>query len=294
MNKILVAILLVGCLSGCATTHRAEPAYVQSTSADSDEVDLVPPVPSFTTVSDCELAYGAGACGTGAAVYERAGVAVPVGAYDWFVPYAFGVMTGVLANHYFAPPGVYVAGFQYRSFTSTTVINNYKVINQTTINRFGQAPLSARAQALRTGPVRYSQSRGAVIGAARFAAGSSSSHSQNSTHTAVAATPTQRSTSIAKASTYNSSSTSRSRASSYSTSTYTSSKSAATSPTHSYSAPARSTPTYTPPTRTVTPTYSAPRAAQTTYSAPRPSAKYSSAPANTAAKPKNCFTSHCP
>jgi hypothetical protein len=289
-----VVILIAGCLSGCATTYRAEPAYTQTAATDSDEVDLVPPVPSFTTVSDCELAYGVGACGTGAAVYDRAGIAVPIGAYDWFVPYAFGVMTGVLVNHYFAPPGVYVAGFQYRSFTSTTVINNYKVINQTTINKFGQAPLSARAQAIRSGPVRYSQSKGAVLGAARFAGGPAAIRSQNSAHTVAAATPTQRSSSTAKALIYSASSTSRSKASSYSTPTHTSSKAATPPSTHSYSAAPRSTPSYTPPARTVAATYSAPRAAQTTYSAPRPSAKTSSAPANSAAKPKSCFTSHCP
>jgi len=292
MNKILLAILIAACLSGCATTYRAEPAYVQSAAPDSDDVDLVPPVPSFTTVSDCELAYGVGACGTGAVVYESAGMVVPVGAYDWFIPYSFGVMTGVLVNHYFTPPGVYVYGFQYRSFTSATVINNYKVINQTTINKFNQAPLGARTQAIRSGPVRYSQSKGTVVGVARFVGGPTTSHSQNSSNasrTMSVSAPTQRASSNST-----SNSASRSKAPSYSTSTYTSAKPAAASSTHSYSQSARSTPSYTPPTRTVAPTYTAPRAAQTTYSAPRPSTNYSSARANSAAKPKSCLTSHCP
>ena len=122
MNKLLAAVAVAvagACTSACTTVYPAPGVYAPPAAVASDEVDLVPPVPSFVSVRDCELAYGPGACGTGAAVYERANIAVPVGAEAWFVPFAFGAMTGVLLNDYFAPPGIYVADVEYRSFTST-------------------------------------------------------------------------------------------------------------------------------------------------------------------------------
>jgi hypothetical protein len=294
MNKLLLAAALTGALlSGCATTYPAVSAYPPPAEIASDEIDLQPPVPSFTTVADCELAYGVGACGTGAALYQTAGIMVPVDAYGWYAPYAFGVMTGVLVNHYFAPPGVYVAGVQYRSFTSTTVVNSYKVINQTTINNFKQAPLSARNQALRSGPVGYSQSRGLMTGAARFA-GTASGHAQSSSYAKSANVSTQRPSSAATTASYSQHSTPRATASTKAASTYTPSRPPSSA--NSYSPPTRAasttTPqtrgasTSTPPTRTAAPSYTAPHAAQPANTSPRPATTYS-APA------KVCKTSPC-
>lgn len=193
MNRLLVAVAVAiagAYTSACTTVVRAPAVYAPPSAVASDEVDLVPPVPTFVSVQDCELAYRPGACGTGAVVYERANIAVPVGAEGWFVPFAFGAMTGVLLNDYFAPPGVYVADFEYRSFTSTTVIEHYRTVNRTTINNFHQALPNARAQAQRSGPVRYSPSRGSVTGPARFA-GTVPSHNQTSYHPGTPGTPVQ-------------------------------------------------------------------------------------------------------
>jgi hypothetical protein len=285
MNKLPVAIAIAGaCISGCTTVYRTAPVYTQPAQVASDEIDLVPPVPSFSSVMDCELAYGVGACGTGAAVYEIAGIAGPVGASEWFIPFAFGVMTGVLVNDYFAPPGVYVADFQYRSFTSTTVINSYKTINQSTIRNYRQAPASARNQAVRSGPVRYSQSKGAVTGPARLA-GSASGHTQNSPSARAASAPAQR---MNTAYSQNRGATMPSTASTYAPPASNASR-RTTPSARSHSPSARSTSSNTPPTRTATPN-TPPRMAQRNYSSPRP-ATTRSAPQNNA--PKSCKSPSC-
>ena len=216
MNKLLITGALAGALlSGCATTYPI--ASIQPSDQSADQIDLTPPVPSFTTIGDCELAYGAGACGTGAALYQTAGIVAPVDAYGWYVPYAFGVMTGVLLNHYFAPPGVYVASVQYRSFTSTTVVNSYKVINQTTINNFKRAPQSARNEAMRAGPVGYSRSKGTVTGSARFA-DSAVSHSSHAKSADISGQHSNGATSSTAS--YGQHSNARSTASAYASSSY--------------------------------------------------------------------------
>jgi hypothetical protein len=286
MNKVLVAGVLAGALlSGCATTYPT--ASIQSSDPSPDQIDLTPPVPSFTTIWDCELAYGAGTCGTGAALYQTAGIVVPSDAYGWYAPYAFGVMTGVLLNHYFAPPAVYVSGFQYRSFTSTTVINNYKVINQTTINNFKQAPASVRNQAMRAGPVGYLRSKGAITGPARFA-GSTVSHTQSLSYPKAANVLAQRLSASASSSTYSAHSNARSTASTYAPSPYTPSRNS--SSTSSYSAPARASTSYAAPTRSATPAYAPTRQAMPTYTPPRTPTPYSARQTNSA---KVCKTYPC-
>jgi hypothetical protein len=273
MNKLQVAIVIaVACISGCTTVYRTAPADTRPAQVASDEIDLVPPVPSFSGVMDCELAYGVGACGTAAAVYETAGIAVPVGASEWYIPFAFGVMTGVLVNNYFAPPGVYVADFQYRSFTSTTVIDSYKTINQTTISNYRQAPASARNQAVRSGPVRYSKSRGAVTGPARLA-GSASSHTQSSPSTRAASAPAQRMNPNTTATSQSSGATMPSTASTYAPPAYNASRQA--------TPPARSTPGNTPLTRTAAPANTPPGMAHRNYTSPTRQPAAAATPART-------------
>jgi hypothetical protein len=295
-KSLFAVVLLIGIsLAGCTTTVRTESAESQPVEVASDDIDVVPPVPSFTSAMDCELAYGTGACGTGAVVYQSVGIAAPVGAYEWYVPYAFGVMTGVLINHYFAPPGTYIAGFQYRNFTSTTVVNNYKVINQTAINNYNRAPLDARAQAMRTGPVRYSQSRGVVRGTARVA-GFTPSHPSaiRGSSNGAASTMTRSAKSTATAPSYNRGIPSRPTAPSSSSHAYAPSTSTSHYASAQTSRPRSSTYSYTPPTRTAAPSY-APRAAQpTTYTAPRPVPTYTAPrPAQTYSPPANSAAKIC-
>jgi hypothetical protein len=170
---ILAALLVQGCAVAPVQFTRAyepppvvpapvaavPPAPVQ---AASDEVDLMPPLPSFTTLADCESAYGPNACGNGQAVYLSAGITAPVGSDAWFIPYAFGAMTGVLINHYFAPPAPFVARVDYHAFTARVVVNRYKVINRTQIDRYRHAPAEVRSRLAHIGPGRYSPSRGVV------------------------------------------------------------------------------------------------------------------------------------
>ena len=286
MNKLLVAVVVAGaCISGCTTVYRTERTYTPPAQVASGDIDLVPPVPSFSTVTDCELAYGVGACGTGAAVYETAGIAVPVGATEWYVPFAFGVMTGVLINDYFAPPGVYVADFEYQSFTSTAVINTYKTVNQTTINNYRQAPVSARNQAAHSGPVRYSPSTGTVTRAARLG-GSAPRHAQISPSPGAASAPARRMNPTAAAFPYNRGATST--ASSNTPAVYNAPRPATMA--NSYSANSyspRSASNGAPSMRTATPAYTP---ARPTYTSPRP-ATTRSAPQSNASN--SCKGPHC-
>ncbi len=280
MKYLCFALIATGItLGGCTTTYREEPAGNQGTEIADDEINIVPPVPSFVSVTDCELAYGVGACGTGGAVYESAGIVVPADANSWYIPYSFGVMTGVLLNHYFAPPAAYVVGVQYRTFTATKVINNYKVINQTTINNYRTAPATAQTAAMRAGPVRYSQSRGIVTGNGGSINVGQTHNKSASYGKATAPTAADAASSV---SSYDRSAPIRSTASTSTPSTRAAPRSPST---NTYSPPTRAASTYTPPARTPTQSaYTPPRAPSPAYTPPRTAAPYV-APAKTCKTP---------
>ena len=160
VNSTLVIVALSLC--GCTTRVYQQPVAPSPSYAPAEEVDLVPPVPTFTTSGDCELAYGAGECGTGAEVFARASVAAPEGAATWFIPFTYGVMTGVLVNRYFAPPTIFISTIQYRTYISTAVVERYRVVDRRTIEVYHRAPPSVRIEAVRAGPVRFAPSRGVI------------------------------------------------------------------------------------------------------------------------------------
>ena len=66
----LVAILLSGCAPVTYQTPFGE--------APPTEVELVPPVPTFVSLGDCEMAYGPGACGTGQIIYQQVNLVPPI------------------------------------------------------------------------------------------------------------------------------------------------------------------------------------------------------------------------
>jgi hypothetical protein len=166
----LVILTLFGCVQP-VPVYQPVPGPVGPAAApvaapgDADvETDLVPPVPTFTTVADCEMAYGPGACGSGAAVYGQANLAPPPDAGTWFMPFAFGVMTGVLVNRFYAPPTVYVADVRYSQFIAPVVIEKYRIVTPATVRFYHAAPLGHRQSVMRTGPVRYAPRRGEFVG----------------------------------------------------------------------------------------------------------------------------------
>ena len=141
------------------------PAVPVAVPGDADvETDLVPPVPTFATIGDCEMAYGPGACGSGAAVYGQASLAPPPDANAWFMPFAFGVMTGVLVNRFYAPPTVYIADVRYSQYLAPVVIQKYRIVTPATVRFYQHAPLAHRQSVMRTGPVRYAPRRGEFVG----------------------------------------------------------------------------------------------------------------------------------
>jgi hypothetical protein len=160
VNSTLIIVAIS--LSGCTTPVYRVPAASSPSYAQAEEVDLVPPVPTFTTSGDCELAYGAGECGTGAEVFAKASLAPPEGAGTWFIPFTYGVMTGVLVNRYFAPPTIFVPTIQYRTYISTAVVERYRVVDRRTIEVYHRAPPSVRIEAVRAGPVRFAPTRGVI------------------------------------------------------------------------------------------------------------------------------------
>jgi hypothetical protein len=182
MNKYTLGLAVAAiCLGGCSTTSQVEPSYSGNSYVDvsaepastsnSDEVDLIPPVPSFLSVEDCDQAYAdaAGGCASAAAVYTSVGLTPPPGASTWFIPFAFGAMTNVLLQNYFAVPAPYIFGVLYDPFTTLAVINNYKQITRRTIDAYYRAPLSVQAQVRKAGLARYSTTRKTVVGATRLA-----------------------------------------------------------------------------------------------------------------------------
>jgi len=149
-------------LSGCGAPVTQIVSSPQPVSAITEDVDLVPPVPTFLTFADCELAYGQGSCGTGAQIYTTANLAVPAGAATWYVPFAYGAMTGVLVNRYYGPPTVYVSSIPYRVFVSPVVVQRYRVVDTNVIEVFRRAPLLVRNETIMSGPVRFAPTRGVI------------------------------------------------------------------------------------------------------------------------------------
>lgn len=206
MNKsILGASVAILCLAGCATMPDVQSSYGGAAYADpaaeeeqaslSDEVELAPPLPSFSSADDCARAYpGGSGCASADAVFSDAGVPPPPNAAAWFIPYAFAAMTNVLLQDYFSVPAPYIVGVRYEAFTSAAVINNYMHISRSAIDAYNRAPLHIRAEIGRSGPLRYSPSRGTVIGPARFATATSrrTSSSSRSSSGVVSARPIVR------------------------------------------------------------------------------------------------------
>jgi hypothetical protein len=141
-----------------------------------DEVDVLPPLPRFTTLADCESAYGADNCATGETVYVNAELAPPPGSGEWFIPFEFGVMTGVLTNRYFATPAPFRAGVEYGAFTDRVALYHYRTINRSQIDCYRQSPADVRARLVHSGPARFSPSRGVITG--RLAGATVSSHAR--------------------------------------------------------------------------------------------------------------------
>jgi hypothetical protein len=141
-----------------------------------DEVDVLPPLPRFTTLADCENAYGADNCATGETVYANAELAPPPGSGEWFIPYEFEVMTGVLTHRYFATPAPFRAGVDYGAFTDRVALYHYQTINRSQIDCYRQVPAEVRARLVHSGPARFSPSRGMITG--RLAGATVSSHAR--------------------------------------------------------------------------------------------------------------------
>ena len=290
MNKYALGLTVAAiCLGGCATTSRVDPSYSGADYADpsaetaststSDEVGLLPPVPSFSSAEDCARAYpdAAGGCASADAVYISAGLPPPPGASSWFIPFAFGVMTNVLIEDYFAPPGPYIFGVRYGTFTSVAVINNYKHITRRTIDAYHRAPLRVQTQVSRWGPVRYSPSHGTVIGPARVVTTATSRGTSASPHypsNAAPSRPTIQSTS-AHSSSSTSAPTSPTRTGASTTTAPSNSAPRSNAPTSSYTVPravvssSQSAPAYSAPARVAPSTYVSPPRQTTTVTAAR-------------------------
>jgi len=146
---IALAALL---LSGCApVTYQTQPEGVPPL-----EVEVVPPIPTFVSLGDCEMAYGPGACGTGQIIYQQVNLVPPPDSGGWYMPFAFGVMTGVLVNQFYSPPTVYIVGYRYREYLSHGYASHYRGLTAAGVSHYRNAPPSVQRSALTSGrPVRY-------------------------------------------------------------------------------------------------------------------------------------------
>lgn len=142
-------------LAGCVTSTRIADLPQPQLADDQEEVDVIPPVPTFLTPEDCELAYGSGACGSGAQIYAKTGLVAPAGAGVWYAPFAFGAMSGVLVNRYYAKPTIYISTIRYRSFISPVVVEKYRHVTRSHMEIYDRAPHSVKSQAIISGPARY-------------------------------------------------------------------------------------------------------------------------------------------
>lgn len=187
LHIIAGAVLASFYLAGCATSVRttAVPVYRPAPAAqaeDADAVDLVPPVPTFTSIADCELAYGIGECGTGADIYTRAALEPPVEVRSWYMPYAYVPMTGVLVQRFFAPPAFFVPTVEYRAFVSPVVVQKYRTVTATTVATFKRAPVAVQHATLKSGPGVYSRSKGAIVSRPPITSGHASGGESPTTH----------------------------------------------------------------------------------------------------------------
>jgi hypothetical protein len=165
----LALTLVCAALGGCviAPPRVSQPYYTeQSMTAPTeawpaDQTELMPPLPTFLTLQDCELAYGSGACGIGSAVYGQASLAPPPDAYNWYMPFAFGTMTGALLHDHYAPPSIYRAQVPYRSYLQPMVIQRYALVTPQTVRIYRSAPPLIQQQIFTTGPGPYLFQRGA-------------------------------------------------------------------------------------------------------------------------------------
>ena len=125
-----------------------------------EQTELIPPLPTFLTLRDCELAYGPGACGIGSSVYGQASLAPPPDAYNWYMPYSFGTMTGALLHDHYAPPGIYRAQVPYWSYLQPVVIQRYALVDPRTVQIYRSAPLVTQQRIITIGPAPYPLQRG--------------------------------------------------------------------------------------------------------------------------------------
>ena len=124
------------------------------------QTELIPPLPTFLTLRDCELAYGEGACGIGSSIYGQSNLAPPPDAYNWYMPYSFGTMTGALLHDHYAPPGIYRAQVPYWSYLQPVVIQRYALVNPGTVRIYRSAPIVTQQRIITTGPAPYPLQRG--------------------------------------------------------------------------------------------------------------------------------------
>ena len=129
--SLLALPLFCTALGGCIA-----PRMVQSL----EEFEVIPPLPTFLTVHDCELAYGMGTCGTGSQVYWQASLAAPPDAYHWYMPYSFGTMARALLHDHYAPPGIYLAQVPYWSYLQPAVAQRYALVSPQTVMFYRSAP----------------------------------------------------------------------------------------------------------------------------------------------------------
>lgn len=130
-SRLLALTLFCTALGGCVAPQLRRPL---------EESEVIPPLPTFLTVHECEMAYGLGACGTGSQVYGQASLAAPPDAYNWYMPYSFGTMTGALLHDHYAPPGIYLAQVPYGSYLQPAVIQRYALVNPQTVRIYRSAP----------------------------------------------------------------------------------------------------------------------------------------------------------
>jgi len=150
--RLLALTLFCIALGGCVALQSHHPL---------EESEGIPPLPTFLTVHECEMAYGAGACGTGSQVYGQASLAAPPDAYNWYMPYSFGTMTGALLHDHYAPPGVYRAQVPYWSYLQPPVVQRYALVNPQTVSVYRSAlqPFQGRTRPPQPPPAWHWQPR---------------------------------------------------------------------------------------------------------------------------------------
>ena len=156
-------VLLSACVQPAPYANQSDGMNGYQVSADPSEEDLIPPLPTFPSLGECEMAYGGGACGTGAQVYAQANLPAPQGAAYWYAPFSFASMTGALTNGYFAPPAVYAPQVAYRRFIAPDTMGHYRRITPHHMSLYRNAPPDVRQRAMNAGPVRYSGNRHTIV-----------------------------------------------------------------------------------------------------------------------------------